>query len=225
MATITNYQWTNRPVLGRTAGTNPAAPAQTVTPQEILLGGFSGLFFEGTTPQGNLRFVTHPDRGPNGEPTNLLPNVPGNERPFALPNFQAEIVRFELNPTSGAITIVNRLPLTRQDGTTPITGLPNLQAGAQGSPYTDEVPIDLWGNRLNNDPLGADLEGIVVAPNGTFWLVDEYRPAIYNFSANGRLIDRFVPAGTSAAVNATPGTFGTEALPAVYAQRRAKGIL
>jgi len=221
MATITNYQWTNRPVLGRTAGTNPAAPAQTVTPQEILLGGFSGLFFEGTTPQGNLRFVTHPDRGPNGEPTNLLPNVPGNERPFALPNFQAEIVRFELNPTSGAITIVNRLPLTRQDGTTPITGLPNLQAGAQGSPYTDEVPIDLWGNRLNNDPLGADLEGIVVAPNGTFWLVDEYRPAIYNFSANGRLIDRFVPAGTSAAVNATPGTFGTEALPAVYAQRRA----
>ncbi|MCS6958544.1 MAG: esterase-like activity of phytase family protein [Pseudanabaenaceae cyanobacterium SKYGB_i_bin29] len=221
MATITNFEWRNRPVLGRTAGTNPSNPAQTTTPQEIFLGGFSGLFFEGRTPQGNLRFVTHPDRGPNGEPTDLLRDVAGNERPFALPNFQAEVIRFELNPTTGAFTILNRIPLTRQDGRTPITGLPNLQAGAQGSPYTDEVPIDLWGNRLNNDPLGADLEGIVVARDGTFWLVDEYRPAIYQFSATGTLIDRFVPQGTAAAVNAAPGTFGTEALPAVYAQRRA----
>lgn len=221
MATITNFEWRNRPVLGRTAATNPTNPTQTVTPQEILLGGFSGLFFEGRTPQGNLRFVTHPDRGPNGEPTNLLADVPGNERPFALPNFQAEIIRFELNPTSGAISIVNRIPLTRKDGTTPITGLPNLQAGAQGTPYTDEVPIDLWGNRLTNDPLGADLEGIVVAPDGSFWLVDEYRPAIYHFGANGTLLDRFVPQGTANAVNAAPGTFGTEVLPAVYAQRRA----
>ncbi|MGQ9865916.1 MAG: esterase-like activity of phytase family protein [Pseudanabaenaceae cyanobacterium] len=221
MATLVNYPWTNRPVLGQTAATNPRNPNQTTVPQEILLGGFSGLFFEGRTPQGQLRFVTHPDRGPNGEPTNLLPDVAGNERPFVLPNFQAEIVRFELNPTTGAITLTHRIPLTRQDGTTPITGLPNLQAGAQGTPYTDEVPIDLWGNRLANDPLGADLEGIVIAGDGTFWLVDEYRPAIYHFQTDGRLRARYIPAGTSAAVQAPAGTFGQEVLPAVYAQRRA----
>jgi hypothetical protein len=221
MVTITNYEWRDRPLLGTTAATNPNTVGQTVTPQQIFLGGFSGLSFEGTSPQGNLRFVTHPDRGPNGEPTNLLTDVAGNERPFALPNFQAEIIRFELNPTTGNFAIVNRTRLNRQDGTTPISGLPNLQAGAQGSPYTDEVPIDLFGNRLTNDPFGADLEGIAIASNNSFWMVDEYRPAIYNFSATGQLINRFIPQGTAAAVNAAPGTYGTESLPAVYAQRRA----
>ena len=37
--------------------------------------------------------------------------------------------------------------------------------------------------------LGADLEGIVVAPDGGYWMVDEYRPAIYHFAASGALID------------------------------------
>ncbi len=221
MATLTLFEWRDRPVLGTTAAVNPTNPNQRVTPQTILLGGFSGLFLEGRTPQGTLQFITHPDRGPNGEPTNLLLDVPGNERPFALPSFQAELVRFEVNPSTGAIALRSRLPLTRSDGTTPITGLPNLQAGAQGRPYTDEVGIDLWGNRLPNDPLGADLEGIAIAADGTFWLVDEYRPAIYQFSREGRLLQRLVPIGTAAAGNAAPGTFGTEVLPAVYAQRRA----
>ncbi len=216
------FDWNDLPVLGTTATVNPQNPAETAPGQQILLGGFSGLFFEGTTADGKLQFVTHPDRGPNGEPTNLLP-APGNERPFALPNFQPEIVRFTLDPVSGDFAILDRIGLTRFDGTTPLTGLPNLQAQANGLAYTDELGIDLFGNQLANDPLGADLEGIVVAPDGSFWMVDEYRPAIYHFNANGVLLDRFVPQGTAAAPNPDepPGTFGTEALPALYAQRRA----
>ena len=51
-------------------------------------------------------------------------------------------------------------------------------------------------------------------------MVDEYRPAIYHFDENGLLIERFVPIGTAAAAGQSAGTFGTEVLPEVLAQRR-----
>ncbi|MDM3858500.1 MAG: choice-of-anchor I family protein [Aphanizomenon gracile PMC644.10] len=202
---LTTYEFQNLPKLGTTS-----------TGQDIFLGGFSGLYFQGVADNGNLKFVTNTDRGPNGEPT-------GQNRPFLLPNFQPEIVSFELNQPTNQITITKRTGLFREDGTTPLTGLPNVQAGAGGTAYTDEIGVDLNGQILPNDTLGADVEGIVIAPNGNYWLVDEYRPAIYHFDVNGKLLDRFVPQGTAAATepDQPAGTFGTEVLPAVYAQRRA----
>ncbi|MBW4560192.1 MAG: phytase [Mojavia pulchra JT2-VF2] len=202
---LTIYDFKNLPKLGTTS-----------KGQDILLGGFSGLYFQGTAENGNLKFVTHTDRGPNGEPV-------GANRPFFLPNFQPEIVSFELNRSTGEISITKRTGLFRQDGKTPLTGLPNLQAGANNTAYTDEIGVDLDNKPLPNDSLGADLEGIVVAPNGDYWMVDEYRPAIYHFDSNGKLIDRFIPKGTATAPNPDQpaGTFGTEVLPEVYAQRRA----
>ncbi|MBW4423578.1 MAG: phytase [Nostoc desertorum CM1-VF14] len=201
---LTIYEFENLPKLGTTSEN-----------QDIFLGGFSGLYFQGFAGNGNLKFVTHTDRGPNGEPD-------GTNRPFLLPDFQPEIVSFELNRTTGEISITNRTGLLRQDGTTPLTGLPNLQAGANGTAYTDEIAVDLNKNILANDPLGADLEGIVIAENGDYWMVDEYRPAIYHFDVNGKLSDRFIPQGTATAPNPDQpvGTFGTEVLPFVYAQRR-----
>ncbi|MEA5572294.1 choice-of-anchor I family protein [Calothrix sp. UHCC 0171] len=201
---ITNYTFNNLPKLGTTS-----------TGQDILLGGFSGLYFQGIAANGNLKFVTHTDRGPNGEPT-------AEKRPFLLPNFQPEVVSFEVNRSTSEITITKRTGLFRQDGTTPLTGLPNLQPGAANTAYTDEVGVDLNGNILPNDTLGADLEGIVVAENGDFWMVDEYRPAIYHFDSNGKLIDRFIPLGDATDEGKNGGTsFGTPVIPAVYAQRRA----
>ena len=224
---LTTYAWQDRPVLGQApsvlAGTEdavfaalPDAPAGV----QINLGGFSGLFFEGKTPAGTLKFITHTDRGPNGEPTDLISYIPGNERPFPMPKFQPELVRFELNPATGVFAISERIGLTQPDGVK-MTGLPNLQAGAQGTAYTDEIPIDLFGNQLANRPLGIDPEGIVVAPDGTFWMVEEYRPAILHFDATGKQLARYIPEGTAASVGAPVGTFGTESLPAVFAQRRA----
>ncbi|WP_042490794.1 choice-of-anchor I family protein [Anabaena sp. PCC 7108] len=202
---LTTYEFEDLPKLGT-----------TTTGQDIFLGGFSGLYFQGVAANGNLQFVTNTDRGPNGEPT-------GQNRPFLLPDFQPEIVSFELNQTTGEITITKRTGLFREDGTTPLTGLPNVQAGEGGTAYTDEIGVDLNGQVLPNDTLGADLEGIVIAENGDYWLVDEYRPAIYHFDVNGKLLDRFIPEGTAAATDPDQpaGTFGTEVLPAVYAQRRA----
>jgi hypothetical protein len=201
---VTSYEFKNLPKLGTTS-----------KGQDIFLGGFSGLYFQGIAANGNLKFVTHTDRGPNGDPT-------GANRPFYLPNFQPEIVSFELNKSSGDINITKRTGLYRADGKTPLTGLPNLQAGANGLAYTDEIGVDLEGKVLANDPFGADVEGIVVASNGDYWMVDEYRPAIYHFDANGKLLDRFIPKGTAIAptVDQPAGTFGTEVLPEVYAKRR-----
>ncbi|WP_375502441.1 phytase [uncultured Nostoc sp.] len=201
---LTIYEFENLPQLGTTSKN-----------QDIFLGGFSGLYFQGFAANGNLKFVTNTDRGPNGEPD-------GVNRPFFLPNFQPEIVSFELNRSTGEISITNRTELFRQDGTTPLTGLPNLQGVANGLAYTDEIAVDLDNKVLDNDPLGADLEGIVVAENGDYWMVDEYRPSIYHFDTNGKLIERFIPQGTATAPDPDQptGTFGTEVLPAVYAQRR-----
>jgi 3-phytase len=198
---LTIYEFENLPKLGTTSEN-----------EDIFLGGFSGLYFQGFAANGNLKFVTHTDRGPNGEPD-------GVNRPFLLPDFQPEIVSFELNRTTGEISITKRTGLFRQDGTTPLTGLPNLQAGANGTAYTDEIAVDLDNNVLANDPLGADLEGIVIAENGDYWMVDEYRPAIYHFDVNGKLLERFIPQGT-ANPDEPIGTYGTEILPEVYAQRR-----
>ena len=210
---LTQYQFSDLPVLGTTATVNPSDSSQTTPGQDILLGGLSGLFYDGVAANGNLKFVTVPDRGPNGDPTDV-DNDGENERPFALPDYQARVVKFELNESTGAIENVSEVLLTREDGTTPITGRPNI-------PGVDEEPVDLFGNLLGYDEFGADLEGIVINPtDGSYWMVDEYRPAIYHFESDGTLINRFVPEGTGALGSQAAGTYGTETLPAEYSSRR-----
>ena len=179
----------NLPVIGNTEARG-----------EIKLSGFSGLYFTGVNPEnGNLQLITHPDRGPdNGT------DEAGN-RIFLLPEFQPQIVSFELNQESGEITITDRILLKDKEGN-PLTGLPNL-------PELDpDTPVDEAGNLLNYDPLGADLEGIYKAEDGTYWMVDEYRPSIYHFQADGTLIERYVPQGL-------PETVGKGVFPEVYNNR------
>jgi len=181
---------------------------------DIPLGGLSGLFFEGVDEDGNLEFITHPDRGPDLGSEDLDGDGENDVRVFALPDFQPSLNRFELNPETGEITFTETIGLTRQDGT-PLTGLPNLEgddSGRQGQ--------DAEGNLLDFDPFGADMEGVVVNPaDGTFWTVDEYRPSIYHFDTDGTLIDRFVPQGTDPDTT-DDVTFGSETLPEDYLSAR-----
>lgn len=185
--------------------------------QTILLGGLSGLWYDGTTPDGWWRLYAVTDRGPNAEPT-VFNGI--RYRPFVLPSFQPRIVEFHLNPATGQIRTARQILLYRNNAGTPLTGLPNLQASQQNLAYTDELACDLYGTPLANDPLGADFEGLVRTPNGEFWACDEYRPALYRFDSTGVMIARYVPIGTAASVGAQPGTFGQEVFPSVYAQRR-----
>lgn len=204
-AKLTQHLFTNLPDLGVSTtggGTN------------IALGGMSGLWHAADESFGTEAvFYAVPDRGPNGDVVN-------GQRQFLLPNYQARIVRFTLNTESGALAVAQQILLNRTNAvsTNVITGLPNI-------PGFDEAPVDGQNNPVNYDPYGADLEGIIKAPDGTFWACDEYRPSVYHFHADGNLIARYVPAGTSAlgtnAASQSVGDFGQETLPAVYNKRRA----
>lgn len=209
--TLATYEWADEdlPFIGKTAAG-----------QSLRLGGFSGLAFEGVTGDGKLKFITNTDRGPNGEPNAT------SQRPFLLPKFNPRLVRFTLDPATRRFDLVQQITLRNTDGTL-LTGLPNTQiAGKPETPYNDEVPIDLFGDPLSLDARGGDFEGVAVAEDGSFWMPDEYRPALYHFDSSGRLIERFIPIGTHAAAGAAvpasgaAGVYGTEALPAVLAQRR-----
>jgi hypothetical protein len=187
----------------------------TAAGQEIALGGLSGLWIDSVNATtGVITFWANTDRGPNLEPANVDGDA-ALERPFALPGFQPRIATFTYNPATNAIALTGQILLRKPDGT-PMTGLPNIQGAAPGFAYTDEQPVDLFGNTIPNDPLGGDLEGLCRTSDGSIWMCDEYRPALYKFDATGLMLARFVPAGA----NAFGATVGTEAFPAVYAQRR-----
>lgn len=220
----------NQPVLSQYEINEPPLDAD----QNILFGGLSGLYFEGMTTDGKYKFITIPDRGPNGDPVEVQkvddPTQSMEVRPFLIPEYQAQIIKFELDKSTGMIEITEKIDLFRKEGDDmlPISGLPNI-------PGVDEIPaqpvtevtdyMDASGNyykMLDYDAFGADMEGIVMNPaDGTFWMVDEYRPAIYHFMPDGMLAHRYVPAGTAALAGESVGTFGTETFPEAYSTRRA----
>ena len=47
-----------------------------------------------TTVESVLRFITHPDRGPNADAMDV-DEEGGNERPFPLPDYQAQWIRYD----------------------------------------------------------------------------------------------------------------------------------
>lgn len=204
----------------------------------VILGGFSGLYFDANESDAdNYVFYTIPDRGPND--AQVSPNsldqdgIEQDLRPFLLPEYQGRIVKFTLNITTGAMTLDDQVLLTRQDGTTPISGKGNIIGFDEvpvaytqaGTPYNSAdltSPTDTF-HILNHDPFGGDFEGIVRDNDGNFWMCDEYRPAIYKFGTDGILIERYVAAETSFLGFAPlePGFYGAETLPKIYNKRRA----
>ena len=112
----------------------------------ILLGGMSGLWFEQSESTDDLWvFYAVPDRGPNGDSFKDADGV--TNRQFLLPNYQARIVRLELDRARGKLSVSDQIMLTRGDGT-PILGIPNI-------PGWDERPLDGKGNAIAYDAYGA----------------------------------------------------------------------
>ena len=130
----------------------------TAAGQKLFLGGFSGLALRGHRSEDGQLQVRHAHRPrPERRADRHRPAVPAAR-------FTPEIVRFELDRTTGELTITQRIPLQSAPGI-PLTGLPTPRSSdTANTPYNDEVPVDLLGNVLPLDPLGADLEGIVIDP-------------------------------------------------------------
>ncbi|MEB3167329.1 MAG: esterase-like activity of phytase family protein [Synechococcaceae cyanobacterium] len=192
-------------------------------PDAVLAGGLSGLFFAGRETIGGSQldvYYTITDRGPNGD-------LISGKRQFLDPDFQPTIYRLGMNRATGAITELGRIGLNRPDGT-PLTGLPQL-AGK------DDIPIDAASNPLPYDPFGIDSETVSLftlniggSERQVFAVGDEYRGQIALFDAStGNLIQRYIPAGQKALLEAqhnvggaTPiGAETIDSLPAVYGNR------
>ncbi len=199
----------------------------------VFLGGFSGLYYDGTqSTEDNWVFYAVPDRGPNDGAVNRnsafsvvdSSNATTNLRPFKLPNYQGRMVKFSLNPTTGDVALDEQVFLSRPgpNGLTPITGFGNA-ATIDETPvtrvdtavYTDTAWVatigdeDVYFAQLDFDPFGGDFEGILRDNDGNFWMCDEYRPAIYKFDTAGVLLERFIPKGTKTNV-VTNGLFFSE---------------
>jgi UPF0176 protein len=210
---LTTTQSALEPTLMRFDLKNPPTLNTTGEGQNLFLGGFSGLIFEGRDSRtGELKFLTHTDRGPNAAPPKDVKSDRLKARlliPFVVPNYQLEWVHLALNVTTGVLEVRDRTPL-RNSNDTPITGLPN-HPGPKGQGLIDETPVDMSGNELPPDPMGLDPESIAKDADGTYWMGEEYRPSIVHFSHDGKVIERYVPHGAG---------FGKEVLPAEFAYRR-----
>ncbi|MEM6265210.1 MAG: esterase-like activity of phytase family protein [Bacteroidota bacterium] len=183
----------------------------------VSLSGFSGLYFdEASSTSTDLVFYAIPDRGPNDgavSRNSVTPATSQNLRPFKLPNYQARIVKFTIDVASGSVVLDanDQIFLTHPNGRTPISGKGN-------APGIDEVPVTYtdastdfadssfvdgsgtYLHLLEYDQYGGDFEGILIDDLGNYWLCDEYRPAIYKFSSEGVMLNRFIAEGTKARV-------------------------
>ncbi|MDH6098085.1 esterase-like activity of phytase family protein, partial [Anabaenopsis sp. FSS-46] len=207
-AEIFTFDRTTLPPFNGTTTVEPASSG------EILLGGLGGIFFEGFTDTGKLQLIGVPDRNPSST-RDTTGDGRTDARVFPFADAPTEIVRFELDRNNRKITVTERVQLFREDGITPVTRLPNIQGDDDGL-----TPIAPDGTLLEFDPYGADFEGFLRTPDGSYWLVDEYRPAIYHFNPLGILINRFVAEGTAERAGQPVGTFGLEVLPPEYLKRR-----
>jgi hypothetical protein len=118
----------------------------------------------------------------------------------------------------GTFRVTDVITLKDRDGR-PLDGMPLPLHTA-----TTETPLDGHGNRLQQSLRGIDAEALVRLSDGSFWVGEENAPSLAHFSADGRMIERHVPAGTETDFAGAPyDTKGT--LPAIIAKRQAnRGI-
>jgi hypothetical protein len=94
----------------------------------------------------------------------------------------------ELRVLDDRVELVRTIRLTNGDGS-PVSGLP-IPSGEHAE---CEPALSLEGKRLEPDPCGADTEGIAAFSDGSFFIGDEYGPALLKVGADGRVQSRWSP--------------------------------
>ncbi len=160
---------------------NAVFPGSIPATDPLRVGSiFSGLYRSAGDPPDT--FWATIDRGPNGG--KIVDKVWRST--FLTPTFAPTIFRVRVDRATSTVSVDRSVPL-RNDAGAPLTGLPNR-------PEIDETP---WNGtattRLDYDPDGVDPEAIVHAPDGTFWLAEEYGPSLVHVAADGHVLGRYVP--------------------------------
>ncbi|MPZ40711.1 MAG: esterase-like activity of phytase family protein [Rhizobiales bacterium] len=132
-------------------------------------------------------------------------------RVYPAPSYAPSIYRVMLLD-NGTFRVTDVITLKDRDGN-PLSGMLNpLKTAAT------ENAMDGSGKPLPREVNGFDAEGIVRLKDGTFWIGEENGPSIAHFSADGRMIARYVPQGTEGEyAGAKYDVKGT--LPAILAKR------
>jgi hypothetical protein len=159
------------------------------------------------------------DRGPNIECKDMM-EVAGvelgckeikNSRVYPAPSYSPSIYRVMLLG-DGTFRVTDIITLKDRDGH-PLSGMPLPLKTA-----STEIPLDGTGKPLQQSLRGIDAEALVRLSDGSFWVGEENAPSIAHFAADGRMIERHVPASTEGEFAAAPyPTKGT--LPAIVARR------
>lgn len=182
-----------------------ALPAVALN-EGVTLGGVSDVCRAAAeAPGGEAVVWAITDRGPNG----AVGDGDSKRRTLVAPAFVPTIVKLRL-PARGAAVVEALLPLAGATGG-PMSGRPNGVG-------RDE-PILLAGGdaAVHPDPDGVDTEGLVVMPDGSFWVTEEYRPSLLRVSAEGRVLERHMPEGVTLA---GADTVVIADIPAAYGDRR-----
>lgn len=193
------------------------APVSTDRASNEMLQGLSGLVFDKEV-DGRLYFWSLSDRGPNLDPV----EVNGKRiRPFLDPSFQPRIYHFSVPKNVGPARIERAVYLTDFDGKV-MRGITPC-----GHCQDEESPVRSDGSALPCDPTGIDPESLGRDSEGNFWIGEEYRPSVLQFSPTGRLLKAYVPAGEPSNLEPFGNVNGNASkslilpiLPANFRQRR-----
>jgi len=185
----------------------------------MTVGVGSALFRLKSDPAGV--FWSTGDRGPNftcAEAVNVI-GIKGEDfcganakdgRIYPAPEYVPSI--YELKVEGSSFKVVRTLPLKATNGKL-VSGLLNPLTVA-----STETPIDANRKLLELDPSAVDLEGLVKLSDGTFWMGEENATSILHVSADGTILERIVPDGTSGDF-AKAGYPVRDGLPAVLTKR------
>lgn len=180
-----------------------------------LRQGFgSGLAARPGDPPGHFWAVG--DRGPNIKVREAIRRYGLDHlAPLGEVSGAKIMPRLDVGPAIGqfrivddAVELVDWFPIRNRDGR-PISGLPNPES----EHLLSEPVFDLDGVPLAADPDGLDTEGLVATRDGGFWVGDEFGPSLVRLDAQGRVVERLLPAEAGRAVSNSD-------LPAIAAQRQ-----
>ncbi len=163
------------------------------------------------------------DRGPNftcgdaakivGEASQPLCKGVAGARFYPTPDYSPSIYRLVLDRTHGTFAVKDVIALKTASGV-PVSGLLNPQTAAK-----TDTAIDLAGSTLAYDPNTVDAEGLVKLSDGSFWIGEEMGPSILHVAADGRIVERFVPADAAADYK-DADTRIVASLPAILSKRQ-----
>lgn len=186
------------------------------------LGIGSGAFRHRNDPPNVVWTVG--DRGPNmtcaeapailGEEIAQTCRKLSNGRIYPTPDYIPSIYKLELDRDKGTFKLLETIPLRKAKSGATITGLLNPQTKA-----SKDTGMDLAGKVLPDDADNIDLEGIVRLSDGTFWVGEEMGPSIAHLSADGRILERHVPADAAADYKDAEAKIVAD-LPAILSKRQ-----